>query len=88
MLPEVLGRIQKTSGAGAVDIIEAWVHIIGPKIASMTTALAFEKGVLKVAVRSSSLYSVLCQHEKPRLLRLLQERFPKNGVRDIVFRIG
>lgn len=88
MLPEVLSRIQKTSGAGASNVMEAWPSIIGSKMSSMTRVLSFEKGVLTVLVRSSSLYSLLCQHEKPRLLSMLQEQFPKNQVRDIFFRIG
>ncbi len=88
ILPEVLSRIQKAGGMGISNVIEAWPAVIGPKMASMTRAVSFEKGVLIVLVRSSTLYSLLCQHEKPRLLCRLQEQFPKNQVRDIFFRIG
>lgn len=89
LLPEALACIRKSGrdGSGS-NVIDAWPDVIGPKMASMTKVLSFERGVLTVAVRSSSLYSLLCQHEKPRLLRMMQERFPKNQVRDIVFRIG
>jgi len=86
MLPEILNRIHKANYAGG--IAEAWPEIIGPKMAPMTRALSFEKGILTVLVRSSTLYSLLCRHEKPRLLRLLQERFPQTQVRDISFRPG
>jgi hypothetical protein len=86
LLPAVLGRIR--APAKTPNILEVWPGIIGPKMAPMTKALSFEKGILAVAVRSSTLYSLLCQHEKPRLLRQLQEQFPENQVRDIAFRIG
>ncbi len=88
MLPEVLGRIQKRSGSRPSEIVDAWPKIIGLKMAEMARAVSFENGVLTVIVRSSALYSSLCQHEKPRLLAMLQEQFPKTQVRNIVFRIG
>ena len=86
LLPGVLGHIRAPTKT--CNILEAWPGVIGPKMASMTKAISFERGILTVAVRSSTLYSLLCQHEKPRLLCLLQEQFPETQVRDIAFRIG
>ncbi len=88
MLPEALNRIQNRSDSRPSKVVEAWPKIIGLKMAEMARAVSFENGVLTVIVRSSSLYSSLCQHEKPRLLDMLQQQFPKNQVRNINFRIG
>ena len=85
LLPEIVGRIQLK---GSADLIEAWPKIIGAKMAPLTRAVSFENGVLAVLVQSSTLYSLLCTHEKPRLLGLIRQQFPKTQVRDIAFRIG
>lgn len=88
MLPGVLRRIEKKSGSANCSVTEAWPALIGPKMAEMARAVSFEDGVLTVIVRSSALYSLLCQHEKPRLIEMLRKQFPKTQVRNIVFRIG
>ncbi|MCE5318105.1 MAG: DUF721 domain-containing protein [Parachlamydia sp.] len=88
LLPGILSQIQKRSDKPMQDLIKEWPMMIGPKMAKMTEAVSFIDGVLTVVVKSSTLYSLLCQHEKPILLRKLQELFPKTQVRNIVFRIG
>ena len=62
LIPEMLSRIQKANRVGGV--VESWPEIIGPKMAPMARALSFEKGVLTVLVRSSTLYSLLCRARK------------------------
>lgn len=69
-------------------ILLSWPDIIGEKLAPMTTALSFVEGVLTVRVRNSSLYSLLVQHERNRLLSVLQQKFPSVKIRNIVFRLG
>lgn len=66
----------------------AWPEIIGPKFAPMTQALSFEEGVLTVTVRNSSLFSLLTQHDKPRLLKSMQAKLPSTTIKNIYFRIG
>ena len=88
MLPDLLKRIEKKNIEPANDILKAWTQLIGPNGAKLTEAVSFVDGVLTVHVKSSTLYSLLCQHEKPHLLRRLQEQFPKTQVRNIFFRIG
>jgi hypothetical protein len=88
LLPEVLGKIQKKQMEPDVDLLSAWPAMIGPNLANMTEAVSFVDGVLTVKVKSSTLYSLLSLHEKPRLLIKLQECFPKTQVRNIIFRIG
>lgn len=69
-------------------MIKAWPELIGKKLAPFTEVDRFEEGVLVVKVKNATLYSLLSQHEKLRLLNLLQKHFSKQMVRDLIFRVG
>lgn len=69
-------------------LVEAWPSLVGAAIASKSQIVGFEDGVLRVNVSHSTVLSVLSSTEKPRLLGILQKRFPKITIRDISFRIG
>lgn len=88
LLSGVLDKIQNNNIEPTENLLRAWPSIIGPNLAKMTEAISFVDGVLTVRVKSSTLYSLLSLHEKPHLLRKLQENFPKTQVRNIFFRIG
>ena len=88
LLPKILGEIDDTYSKQPGRILKAWPEIIGPRLASMTEASFLKKGVLLVKVKNSALYSLLQQHEKKRLLNALQEKFSKEAVCNIVFRLG
>lgn len=88
VLPKVLGAIGALHKDRPDLILAAWPEIIGKTQASMTKAVAFEKGILYVKVSNSPLYSLLAQHERKRLLRHLKERFPSVEIKNIHFRIG
>jgi predicted nucleic acid-binding Zn ribbon protein len=88
LLAEVLNQIQKKNVSPYEQIIQAWPSIIGPNLAKMTRAVSFVNGVLSVNVKSSTLYTVLCLHEKPRLLKKIQEQFPQASVCNILFCVG
>ena len=88
LLSILLTEISRQAGRQGNEVIEAWGPLLGPKFANLTEATGFQDGVLTVKVKSSTLYSLLCQHEKPRLIAKLKELFPRAGIRDIVFRIG
>lgn len=88
LLSEALAGISKQAGCEGHEILAAWGEVLGSNFANLTKAASFQDGVLTVKVKSSTLYSLLHQHERPRLLARLQELFPNAGVRDIVFRIG
>ena len=88
LLPQMLGQFQKKIGDEGLELLEAWPEVAGPSVAKFTQALSFIEGVLTVLVKSSTLYSLLRQHEKARLLELMKKRFLKLEVRDIVFRFG
>ena len=57
-------------------ILASWPEIIGSKLAPMTKAISFEAGILYIKVNISTLYSLLSQHERGRLLKCLRDRFP------------
>jgi predicted nucleic acid-binding Zn ribbon protein len=69
-------------------LVATWQEIIGEKIAPMAKAVGFENGILIVTVSNSTLYSLLAQHEKSRLLQMLRKRFPLIEIKTIHFRIG
>lgn len=69
------------------QIFNKWPEIIGIKFARWTKPISFEKGILKVTVKSSALYSILIKYEKKRLLGRITEQFPKAGVKDVQFYI-
>ena len=89
---DVLPSVLKEIGANFQDrpdlILATWSQIIGQKLAPMTQAVSFEGGLLFVKVKNSSLYSLLSQHERPRLLRELRQKFPSVTIRNIIFRMG
>ena len=54
----------------------------------MTVAVSLIEGVLTVRVKNATLYSLLVQHEKERLLKALQKKFSKGAVCQLVFKVG
>ena len=85
LLPDLIGQIGRKVEDPRTEVFQAWFELVGEKMAPLTQPLTLAEGVLTVKVKSSTLYSLLCQHEKPRLLKRLQEKF---SIRDLVFRIG
>ena len=88
LLPQVLGSIGAMHRERPDLIVAAWPHVIGEKLAPMTRAVTFDKGVLFVKVSNSTLYSLLERHERGRLLKCLREKFPAVEIKNIHFRIG
>lgn len=88
LLPSVLAKISAVCDQRSDLILAFWPDIIGSKLASMTKAVSFSGGVLIVNVKNSTLYSLLSQHEKVRLLKLLRQKFPHAEIKNLVFRMG
>lgn len=85
ILPEIMEDLRGKRGDCQEDVFQFWKALIGKKMAPLTEPVSFYDGVLTVKVKSSTLYSLLAVHEKPRLLKGLQEKF---SVRNLVFRVG
>ena len=84
VLPGILLAIGKKTEPARDEVFQEWILILG-KMAPLTQPVSFADGVLTVIVKSSTLYSLLRQHEKPQLLRKLKAKFQ---IKDLVFRIG
>lgn len=82
----ILDKIKKLNQDQPEVVLNAWPEIIGPQLASMAEAVEFRDGVLGVKVKNSTLYSLLKNRDKLKLLKILRNKFPH--VRDIAFRIG
>lgn len=84
----VLSKIDVTFQGRPDLLLAAWPDIVGQKFAPMAQAVSFQDGILNVKVKNSTLYSLLNQHEKIRLLNALRKRFPRLVIKTIVFRMG
>lgn len=88
LLPEIIQKMGASFQERPDLVLAAWPELIGEKLSPMTQVVSFVEGVLTVKVKNSSLYSLLSQHEKPKLLKALQAKFPSVMIRNIIFRIG
>ncbi len=87
LLPGVLARIGRIYQSRPDLILSAWPSVIGANLAAQTRATSFSEGVLFVSVKNSTLYSLLTQHDKPRIIQSLREKFPHTTIKTIVFRL-
>lgn len=88
VLPGILHDIGKNFQNRPDLILAAWPDVIGQKLAPMTQAVSFSDGFLVVKVHNSTLYSLLAQNDKPRLLKNLRDKFPQTTIKSIVFQLG
>lgn len=87
ILPRILQDIGKVYKDRPDLILAAWPEIIGSKLASMTKAHSFINGILLVFVKNSTLYSLLVQHDRARILKNLRSKFPNTTIKSVVFRL-
>ena len=87
-LPHLLQDIKNNYLNNPNLIIEYWPKIIGNRLAPMTKVITFENNILYVSVKSSTLFSILSLNEKGKILKLLQEKFSKDIIKNIIFKIG
>lgn len=88
LLTTVVADISETYQERPDLVIATWPSIIGQKLAPMTQAVSFVEGILTVKVKNSTLHSLLSQHDKPKILLSLRQKFPKLTINNVVFRIG
>lgn len=88
LLPPLLSHIGGIYHERGDLIIASWPEVIGCQLAPMTEALSFDKGVLTVSVKNSTLFSHLSQYDKPKILKNLRNRFPTTAIHNIIFRMG
>ena len=85
LLPDTLKAIRERAGQQSGEIYLYWPQLLSPETAPLTEPVSFEEGILTVKVKSATLYSLLVQHERPLLLKRLQEKF---SIRGLTFRRG
>lgn len=85
LLPELMSDLGHKVKDPREEIFLFWQDLMGEKMALLTEPVSFVDGVLTVKVKSSTLYSLLVTHERPRLLGRLQEKF---SIRNLIFRVG
>jgi hypothetical protein len=85
ILPKLLKEITTKTQDPREAVFQEWFLAIGEKMAPFTQPLSLNNWVLTVKVKSSTLYSLLSQHERLPLLRRLQKKFP---IVDLQFKIG
>jgi hypothetical protein len=88
ILPGVLSNLEKRYKSNPSSVIESWPSIIGSELAPMTKAVGFDRGILTVKVKSSTLYSLLNNYEKERILKKLQSKFSEKIIQKIYFKLG
>ncbi len=86
--PTVLRSITAAMQEKPELVLATWPGLIGAKLAPMAQAVAFADGVLTVRVKNSTLFSLLSQRDKPRLLTALRKQLPGTTIYDIVFRMS
>jgi hypothetical protein len=85
LLPKILTDLECRVGDEKDAVFHLWFTLMGEKMAPFTQPLSLKNGVLTIKVKSATLYALLVQHEKTRLLKAIQANFQ---VKDIVFRVG
>lgn len=88
LLVPILSQVERFAQDQPGELIKAWPKLVGEKVASMTKAISCENGTFLVKVQNATLYSLLSGHEKPRLLKQIQETFPHLKIKKILFRMG
>lgn len=88
LLPRVLSDINTRQQERPEMLLAAWPSIIGEKIAPMTRAVSFREGVLTVAVKNATLFSLLNDREKGKIVHRIRQNFPQIELHNIIFRIG
>lgn len=85
LLPEILSALAKQPLDEMQGVTQLWFALMGEKMARFTQVVSLKNGVLTIKVKSATLYALLCQHEKARLLKSIQAKFQ---VRELIFRVG
>jgi len=88
---DVLGRLMARKGyaqtESANELEEVWNQVVGLKLQTKTKVGNISRGVLEVLV-ASSMVNQQIGFQKRKILKEIQNRLPKNKIKDLHFRIG
>ena len=85
LLPDILDGLKQRQGVSDRDVFAFWFSLIGPKMGPFTQPISFKNRVLTIKVKSATMYALLCNYEKPRLLDAMRAKFQ---VENLIFRVG
>jgi predicted nucleic acid-binding Zn ribbon protein len=88
---DLLGQLMARKGYAQTDsqdeLSEVWYSLISDKFKSKTRITRLHGNVLQVLVSSSAVNQQL-GFQKLQLLKQLQQKLPKNKIKDLRFKIG
>ncbi len=85
LLPEILGGLAPKGTDEREALWRLWMDLLGEKMGTLTQIVSWKNRVLTIKVKSATLYALLAQREKGRLLQEIQKKF---AVQELVFRVG
>ena len=88
VLPKLMQRLGLKERLHETEILEAWGKIVGEFISAHSSPVALREGVLYVRVLQPALHYELEQVAKVDILRKLKQRFGRQVIRDVRFRVG
>lgn len=88
ILPGILQKMEANYGDRPDLVLAAWPDIVGRNLSSMALAKRFDEGILHVEVKNSSLYALLSQRDKQKLILALRQKFPQLEIKSIYFRLA
>jgi len=88
---DLVGKIVAEAGLGErmklEEVLAAWREIVGDFLFQHSRPDSIQRGVLMVRVLQPSVHHALAL-ERPRILKRLQERLKKSGIRDVRIKHG
>lgn len=88
ILPGILQKMEANYGDRPDLVLAAWPDIVGRNLSPMAQAKRFEEGVLYVEVKNSSLYALLSQRDRSKLLQTLRQKFPQIEIKALHFKLA
>ena len=88
---QVLGQLMARKGYGQTEsanqLEETWITVVGDQWKTKTKVGVIRGGVLEVLVANSAVNQQL-DFKKKKILAELQNRLPKNNLKDLRFKVG
>lgn len=88
LLPGIIQKLERSVSNQSSLVFSLWPSVIGKELAPMTEVVSYGEGILVVKVKNSTLYSLLSQRDKPRIIQKLREKLPKTEFKNVIFKIG
>lgn len=88
LLGNLLRNFQSDFSMQDESVEQMWEKVSHPTVFAQTKAVNLDRGVLTVAVKNSTLYSLLSIYEKKKLVEDFNKHFPERKILDIHFKMG